>query len=121
MSEKNIYSIECEMEIAFARLIGPLAIMIELEAYKDIRNELLDLFKIVVKWGAEFQTKRNLGFVKSDELLNVYNRMDKIKEDYLYDGSIGTESELSDEIVIWMYEIMKLRKTLIEIEKIKYE
>lgn len=116
MSEKNIYSIECEMEIAFARLIGPLAIMIELEAYKDIRNELLDLFKIVVKWGAEFQTKRNLGFVKSDELLNVYNRMDKIKEDYLYDCLIGSESELSDEIVIWMYEIMKLRKKLIEMK-----
>ena len=116
MSEKNIYSIECEMEIAFARLIGPLAIMIELGAYKDIRNELLDLFKIVVKWGAEFQTKRNLGFVKSDELLNVYNRMDKIKEDYLYDCLIGSESELSDEIVIWMYEIMKLRKKLIEMK-----
>ena len=116
MSEKNIYSIECEMEIAFARLIGPLAIMIELEAYKDIRNELLDLFKIVVRWGAEFQTKRNLGFVKSDELLNVYNRMDKIKEDYLYDCLIGSESELSDEIVIWMYEIMKLRKKLIEMK-----
>lgn len=116
MSEKNIYSIECEMEIAFARLIGPLAIMIELEAYKDIRNQLLDLFKIVVKWGAEFQTKRNLGFVKSDELLNVYNRMDKIKEDYLYDCLIGSESELSDEIVIWMYEIMKLRKKLIEMK-----
>ena len=116
MSEKNIYSIECEMEIAFARLIGPLAIMIELEAYKDIRNELLDLFKIVVKWGAEFQTKRNLGFVKSDELLNVYNRMDKIKEDYLYDCLIGSESELSDEIVIWMYEIMKLRKKMIEMK-----
>ena len=47
--------------------------------------------------------------------------MNKIKEAYLYGGLIGTESELSDEIVIWMYEIMKLRKTLIEIEKIKYE
>ncbi len=114
MSEKEIYSIECELEIAFARLIGPLAIMIELKVYKDIRSELLDLFKIVVKWGAEFQIKRNLDFIKSDELLNVYNRMDKIKEDYLYDGSIGSESELSDEIVIWMYEIMKLRKKLIE-------
>lgn len=33
--------------------------------------------------------------------------MDKIKEAYLYDGSIGNESELNDEIVIWMYEIMK--------------
>ena len=31
MSEKEIYSIECELEIAFARLIGPLAIMIELK------------------------------------------------------------------------------------------
>ena len=95
MSEKEIYSIECELEIAFARLIGPLAIMTELKVYKDIRSELLDLFKIVVKWGAEFQIKRNLDFIKSDELLNVYNRMDKIKEDYLY-------------------EIMKLRKKLIE-------
>ena len=116
MDEKEIYSMECEIEIAFARLIGPLAIMIELEAYKDIRSELLDLFKIVVKWGAEFQIKRNLDFVKSDELLNIYNRMDKIKEAYLYDGLIGNESELNDEIVIWMYEIMKLRKKLIEMK-----
>ena len=54
INEKEIYSIECEIEIAFVRLIGPLAIMIELEAYKNIRSELLDLFKIVVKWGAEF-------------------------------------------------------------------
>ena len=116
MDENEIYSIECEIEIAFARLIGPLAIMIELKAYKDIHSELLDLFKIVVKWGAEFQIKRNLDFVKSDELLNIYNRMDKIKEAYLYDGSIGNESELNDEIVIWMYEIMKLRKKLIEMK-----
>lgn len=116
MSEKEVYSIECEMEIAFARLIGPLAVMTELDAYKNICSELLDLFSIVVRWGAKFQTERNLDFIKSDELINVYNRMDKIKEDYLYDGSIGYESELSDEIVIWMYEIIKLRKELIEMK-----
>mgnify|MGYP000652471426 CR=1 FL=1 len=40
--------------------------------------------------------------------------MDKIKEDYLYDNTPG--NELSDEIVIWMYEIMKLRKKLIEMK-----
>ena len=34
--------------------------------------------------------------------------MDKIKEDYLYDNTPG--NELSDEIVIWMYEMMELRK-----------
>ena len=64
MSEKNIYSIECEMEIAFARLIGPLAIMIELEAYKDIRNQPLDLFKIVVKWGSRISNKKKFRFCK---------------------------------------------------------
>ena len=57
MSEKEIYSIECELDTVFARLIGPLAIMIELEAYKDIRNELLDLFKIVVRWEQNFKQK----------------------------------------------------------------
>lgn len=41
--------------------------------------------------------------------------MDKIKEDYLYDNTPG--NELSDEIVIWMYEIMQLRKNLIEMKE----
>ena len=107
------------MEIAFARLIGPLAVMTELDAYKNICSELLDLFSIVVRWGAKFQTERNLDFIKSDELINVYNRMEKIKDDYLYDSQIGIESELSDKIVIWMFEVMKLRKKLIEVKVVE--
>ena len=41
MSKKEMYAVECEIEVAFARLIGPLAIMNELETYKNIHEELL--------------------------------------------------------------------------------
>lgn len=45
--------------------------------------------------------------------------MEKIKDDYLYDSQIGIESELSDKIVIWMFEVMKLRKKLIEVKVVE--
>ena len=105
MSKKEMYAVESEIEVAFARLIGPLAIM----------NELLDLFHVIVKWGTRFQIEKNLDFITPNEIIEIYNRMDKIKEDYLYDNTPG--NELSDEIVIWMYEIMKLRKKLIEMKE----
>ena len=54
MSKKEMYAVECEIEVAFARLIGPLAIMNELETYKNIHEELLDLFHVIVKWGTRF-------------------------------------------------------------------
>lgn len=115
MSKKEMYAVECEIEVDFARLIGPLAIMNELETYKNIHEELLDLFHVIVKWGTRFQTEKNLDFITPNEIIEIYNRMDKIKEDYLYDNTPG--NELSDEIVIWMYEIMKLRKKLIEMKE----
>ncbi len=114
MSKKEMYAVECEIEVAFARLIGPLAIMNELETYKNIHEEPLDLFHVIVKWGTRFQIEKNLDFITPNEIIEIYNRMDKIKEDYLYDNTPG--NELSDEIVIWMYEIMQLRKKLIEMK-----
>ena len=36
MSKKEMYAVECEIEVAFARLIGPLAIMNELETFRFI-------------------------------------------------------------------------------------
>lgn len=87
-----------------------------LDSYNEEHQEIKKLLKIVVDWGANFQEKGNLNFITSDELLNIYNRLENIKDKYLYNDKIGNESELSDEIVIWMWEIMRLRKILIEFE-----
>ena len=105
-----------KIDIAFARLIGPLAIMNELKTYESSKDEIQSLLGIITKWGAKFQSTQNLFFIKSDEILSVYNRLDALKDKFLYDTNLGLESELSDEIVIWIYELMKLRKIQIERE-----
>lgn len=113
---KKKYKVQSDVEVAFARLIGPLTIISVLDSYNEEHQEIKKLLKIVVDWGANFQEKGNLNFITSDELLNIYNRLENIKDKYLYNDKIGNESELSDEIVIWMWEIMRLRKILIEFE-----
>lgn len=113
---KKKYKVQSDIEVAFARLIGPLAIISVLDSYNEEHQEIKKLLKIVVDWGANFQEKGNLNFITSTELLNIYNRLENIKDKYLYNDKIGNESELSDEIVIWMWEIMRLRKILIEFE-----
>lgn len=111
---KKKYKVQSDVEVAFARLIGPLAIISVLDSYNEDHQEIKKLLKIVVDWGANFQEKGNLNFINSTELLNIYNRLESIKDKYLYNDKIGNESELSDEIVIWMWEIMRLRKKQID-------
>ena len=111
MTKKELYKVECEIEVAFTRLIGTLAIMQELKLYKDIRGELSNLFKIIVSWGAKFQIERNLNFITKEELINIHN---KIPETW-NNPSInypGNETELSDEILIWFKEIFRLNNIL---------
>lgn len=111
---KNDSHVRGEIDIAFARLIGPLAIMNELKSYESSKEEIHNILNIIIKWGVEFQSSQNLFFINDDEILNIYNRLDALKDKFLFDDNLGLESELSDEVVIWIYELMKLRKIQIE-------
>lgn len=112
----NNSDIRGKIDIAFFRLIGPLVIMNELKSYESSHEEIHALLNIVTKWGAKFQSVQNLSFINSAEILDVYNRLDELKDKFLFDANLGLENELSDEIVIWIYELMKLRKMQIESE-----
>ncbi|MBR2833292.1 MAG: hypothetical protein IKE75_02550 [Bacilli bacterium] len=103
-----------EIDVAFARLIGPLATMGALNIFKDDHEEIKKLLDIVVNWSAEFQLKRTLSFISREELLDIYERIEKLKDKYVYDVSLGDDNELSDDVSIWMWEIMLLRKKQIE-------
>lgn len=120
MNKKNYdnikYKLKCDIEIAFARLIGPLSIMSVLNSYKEDFQEIKKILDIVINWGAVFQEENSLNFITSEKLLNIYYKLDSLKDKYLYDDKIGDESELSDEVTIWMWELMKLRKKSIELE-----
>lgn len=114
--ERNLEEVNIigEIDVAFARLIGPLATMEALDIFKEDHKEIKSLLDIVVNWSAEFQSKRTLSFVSREKLLNIYERIEKIKDKYVYDISLGDENELSDEISIWIWQIMELRKKQIE-------
>lgn len=119
MNKKNYdnikYKLKCDIEIAFARLIGPLSIMSVSNSYKEDFQEIKKILDIVINWGAVFQEENSLSFITSEKLLDIYYKLDSLKDKYLYDDKIGDESELSDEVTIWMWELMKLRKKSIEL------
>ncbi len=114
MEKDDSVKLVAEIETAFNRLIGQIAIMSKLDSYAPDKEELNDLLDIISNWGAKFQLQLNLSFISSEELLDIYNRLDKLKEKYLYESSLGDEAELSDKAVIWMWELMLLRKKQIE-------
>lgn len=93
--------------------------MHELNSYKSFKEEIKSLLDTIIKWGAKFQDTQNLSFISKEEMLDVYYRMDALKDKFLFDKTLGIESEMSDEIVIWTYELMKLRKIQIEMEEKK--
>lgn len=114
--KKDLLKLIAEIEIAFARLIGPLSIMGVLDSYNEAYDEIKELLNIIVEWGAKFEKQQNLFFINPEELLDVYNRLDNLKDQFLFNPNLGNENELSDEIVIWMWELMLLRKKQIEID-----
>lgn len=112
--QKELYKSVCDIKIAFYRLIGPLSIMSILDSYKEAHFEIKELLDIITSWAAQFESKQTLSFISREELLNVYNRLDKLNDRFLFDTKLENENELSDEIVVWMWEIMELRKKQIK-------
>jgi hypothetical protein len=108
-----------EIEIAFTRLIGPLATITALESYKEAHKEYEKILSIIIKWSADYMNTRKLSLINHEDLLGVYNKLDNLKGKWLFDANLGEESELSDEVVIWMWEVMELRKLEIENERKK--
>lgn len=111
--QKNLYEIESKLYVAFARLIGPLSMMANLKTYQNDHKEIKQILDKIVEWSTKFQTIRNLDFIMPSELLDTYNKLDKLKEKYIFEIDTGNEDELSDEAIIWLSEIMQLRKKLI--------
>lgn len=63
-----------------------------------------------------FKKTGTLDFITPKELLDIYYEIEDIKDSYLYNSSIGNEGELSDYLSIWMWNLMVLRKDIIDIE-----
>lgn len=114
MEQMDNMQLVSQIEISLHNLIDTLGIMSKHDSYMPDREILNHLLNVVLKWKKKFQVQRKLSFISREELLEVYNKLEDLKEKYLYDSSFGDEVELSDKAVIWMWELMLLRKKPIE-------
>lgn len=114
MEQMDNMQLVSQIEISLHNLIDILGIMSKHDSYMPDREILNHLLNVVLKWKKKFQVQRKLSFISREELLEVYNKLEDLKEKYLYDSSFGDEVELSDKAVIWMWELMLLRKKQIE-------
>ena len=86
--------------------------MAKLKTYQNDHKEIKQILDKIVEWSTKFQTIRNLDFITPDELLDTYNKLDKLKEKYIFEVDTGNEDELTDEAVIWLSEIMQFKKKI---------
>ena len=108
------------IRFAFDRLIGPLATATAYEQFKDRKKDYSEILPIIIKWSAEFETKKTLVYINHNELLAVYNKLEELNDELVCE----VDSEISDQIIIWLWNLMILRKKQIENlegEKKQYE
>lgn len=98
------------IRFAFNKLLGPLATASEYKEFGNKREEYSDILKIVAKWSCEYEDKKTLIYIDYKEILSVYYKVEELNDDLL----ANSKSEISDEIVIWLWEIMVLRKKQID-------
>lgn len=98
------------IRFAFDKLLGPLATASEYKEFGDKREEYSDILKKVAKWSCEYEDKKTLIYIDHKEILSVYSKLEELNDDLI----ANSKSDISDEIVIWLWEIMVLRKKQID-------
>lgn len=103
----NYYNIR----LAFDRILGPLATATSYEKFKEKQKNYADILLTVIKWSVEFENKKTLVYIDHNEILDVYDKLKELNDEFVCE----VESEISDQIVIWFWSLMVLRKKQIDI------
>ena len=114
--KKKIKDIGKEIADTFFKIKNVIKEMCSYQSYNEAYEELNDLLTVFTLWEKTFKKTGTLDFITPKELLDIYHEIEDIKDRYLYNSSIGNEGELSDYLSIWMWNLMVLRKDIIDIE-----
>lgn len=111
--KKKFKDIGKEIADTFSKIKNVIKEMFSYQSYNEAYKELNYLLTVFTLWEKTFKKTGTLDFITPKELLDIYY---KIEDRYLYNSSIGNEGELSDCLSIWMWNLMVLRKDIIDIE-----
>lgn len=86
-------------------LIGYINIALQLDSFQDVRDEYINILNYINNFVKEYLKNHNFNKLEKQEINNIYDKIDLIREKKLFDKTIGDEKIISDEILIW-YEIV---------------
>ena len=98
------------VRLTFDILIGSLATSTVFEDYKNCHEKYKEILLKIVEWSTVYEKTKDLSFIQYTILLDIYNELQELKCNNIY----TSDSELSDKIVIWYWNLMLLRKAQIE-------
>lgn len=92
----------------FAALIGYLNIAINLNSYSRVRNEYKSVLEELLGWVKYYYENKNLNIVSHNNSLRIHDLLEDIRNDIIFDKSMGIELEIADNILIRYEAIVKM-------------
>lgn len=92
----------------FAALIGYLNIAINLNSYSRVRNEYKSVLDELLGWVKYYYENKNLSIVNHNNSLRIHDLLEDIRNDIIFDKSMGIELEIADNILIRYEAIVKM-------------
>lgn len=96
----------------FARLIGYLNLIIQLDSYKEDHEDYRKILNFIENCAIKYIKEQNLSFIKNEELIDVYEKADELQTKYICNSNIdiGEESEFSDYVVNLLWDLRIIYK-----------
>ena len=92
----------------FAALIGYLNIAINLNSYSRVRNEYKSVLDELLDWVKYYYENKNLNIVNHNNSLRIHDLLEDIRNDIIFDKSMGIELEIADNILIRYEALVKM-------------
>ena len=89
----------------FSILLGYIKLAMSFDSYSDVLDKYEQVSKIISDWASNYFLNKNFSNIMLEKNYEIYNIIDEIREQKLFDKTIGEDKNISDEILIW-YEIV---------------
>lgn len=94
----------------FVKLIGYITYILKFDSYKKSYVEYSDILSKITMLAVNYEKNSDLSFISSNELTEIYERLENLQTKYICNDNMGSESEFSDYVVNWMWHLMVLSK-----------
>ncbi len=98
----------------FISLMGYLNLILQFDTYKEDFEIYNNMLEIISKWAAQYEKTRKLDMIDNEILINLYEKSDILQTKYICNDKLGSESEFSDYVVNWLWNLRIIYKKYIE-------